>query len=98
MFPFLCFSRVSFLQIAFLSHPFVIFASSLECVVFVALYNYISSPHSFFFFFFGQESIIFFFSSVFSHSDISPHHHLRLTASDACSCRRDDDENVYVIQ
>ena len=51
MFPFLCFSRVSFLQIAFLSHPFVIFASSLECVVFVALYNYISSHHSFFFFF-----------------------------------------------
>ena len=50
MFPFLCFSRVSFLQIAFLSHPFVIFASSLECVVFVALYNYISSHHSFFFF------------------------------------------------
>ena len=49
MFPFLCFSRVSFLQIAFLSHPFVIFASSLECVVFVALYNYISSHHSFFF-------------------------------------------------
>ena len=96
MFPFLCFSRVSFLQIAFLSHPFVIFASSLECVVFVALYNYISSHHSFFFFL-GQESIIF-FSSVFSHSDISPHHHLRLTASDVCSRRRDDDENVYVIQ
>ena len=71
MFPFLCFSRVSFLQIAFLSHPFVIFASSLECVVFVALYNYISSHHSFFFFL-GQESIIIIFFSVFSHSDISP--------------------------